>query len=133
MNKDYIEVDLTRQHLWVYQKGKVAFETDVVSGKNTPERRTPDGSFMTYDKQKDKVLRGDVQPDGSYGYESHVNYWIRLTNSGVGLHDATWRSSFGGKIWINGGSHGCINLPIAAAKTIYEMVPERTPVIIYYS
>ena len=131
--KDYIEIDLTRQHLWVYQKGKVAFETDVVSGKDTPERRTPDGTFMTYDKQKDKVLRGDVQPDGSYGYESHVNFWIRLTNTGVGLHDATWRSNFGGKIWITNGSHGCVNLPYNAAKTIYEMVPERMPVIIYYS
>ena len=88
---------------------------------------------MTYDKQKDKVLRGDVQPDGSYGYESHVNFWIRLTNTGVGLHDATWRSNFGGKIWITNGSHGCVNLPYNAAKTIYEMVPERMPVIIYYS
>ncbi|MCR5452262.1 MAG: L,D-transpeptidase/peptidoglycan binding protein [Lachnospiraceae bacterium] len=129
----YIEINLGSQHLWVYQKGKVVFETDVVSGKNVPDRRTPDGSFMTYDKQRNKVLKGDRRPNGTYGYETPVSYWIRLTNTGVGLHDASWRHGrFGGSIWQTSGSHGCINLPPEAAKTIYEIVPENTPVAVYY-
>lgn len=129
----YIEIDLERQHLWVYQDGKEVFDTAVVSGKNTEDRRTPWGAFMTYDKQRDKTLRGDKQPDGSWGYETFVSYWIRLTNTGVGLHDAPWRHGrFGGNIWINSGSHGCVNLPPASAAKIYEIVPEKTPVAIYY-
>ena len=36
--------------------------------------------------------------------------------------DATWRNSFGGTIYKTNGSHGCVNLPKNAAKTIYENI-----------
>ncbi len=35
----YIEVDLENQHMWFYKDGKVALETDIVSGK--PSTPTP--------------------------------------------------------------------------------------------
>jgi lipoprotein-anchoring transpeptidase ErfK/SrfK len=55
-------------------------------------------------------------------------------NGGVGLHDAdSWRSSYGGSIYKTNGSHGCINLPLSAAKTIYETVSAGWPVIVYGS
>ena len=41
----------------------------------------------------------------------------------IGLHDATWRSTFGGAIYRGGGSHGCINLPYWAAQSIYYNAP----------
>jgi hypothetical protein len=50
---------------------------------------------------------------------------------GYGLHDATWRSSFGGTIYYYSGSHGCVNLPKSAAKTIYNNVSVGTKVILY--
>lgn len=53
-------------------------------------------------------------------------------NGGIGLHDATWRSSFGGEIYKNSGSHGCINLPLKAAEEIYEHVYDGIPIICYY-
>jgi len=52
-------------------------------------------------------------------------------NGGVGLHDASWRSTFGGKIYVTGGSHGCINLPRSAAETIYNNISAGTPVLVY--
>ena len=47
------------------------------------------------------------------------------------MHDATWRSSFGGNIYKTNGSHGCINLPLSVAKTIYETVNKGYAVLVY--
>lgn len=128
----YVEINLGAQHLWVYQKGKIVFETDVVSGKDDAKHRTPAGSFTAMDRRMNKMMRGDRKPNGEYEYETLAKYWIRLTNSGVGLHDAPWRGAFGGNIWRRGGSHGCINLPASAAQTIYGLVFNGTPVAVYY-
>ena len=49
----------------------------------------------------------------------------------TGLHDASWRSKFGGTIYQYGGSHGCINLPSGKAQTLYDMVYTGIPVICY--
>lgn len=45
------------------------------------------------------------------------------------LHDLN-RSAYGGDIYINNGSHGCINLPLDVAKKIYDKVTINTPVMI---
>ena len=128
----YVEVSLSEQHLWVYQGGSVVVDTDFVSGNDDDKHRTPEGAYFAYDKQQDKIMRGDIQEDGSYGYESHADYWIRLTGEGVGLHDAPWRSDFGGSIWQGNGSHGCINIPASVMPSVYSNVAEGTPVILYY-
>lgn len=47
------------------------------------------------------------------------------------MHDAKWRSSFGGSIYKTGGSHGCINLPHSVAKKIYENIASGMPVLCY--
>lgn len=130
--KTYCEIDLTKQHLWLYKNGKMKLETDVVSGKNDIKHKTPAGAFTAYDKRQNKVLRGDRLPNGRYEYETRVRYWIRLNEKGIGLHDASWRPRFGGNIWIAGGSHGCVNLPAAAAAQIYEILSNGDPVIVYY-
>ena len=129
---DYVEVDLSLQHLWIYKDGETVFETDVVSGNNDSEHRTPAGAFFAYDKKRNTVLRGDKQDDGEWGYETPVDYWIRLTDTGIGLHDADWRYSFGGSIWRWNGSHGCINIPPWAMPTIFEMVDTNMPVAVHY-
>ena len=50
----------------------------------------------------------------------------------VGIHDAAWRSAFGGNIYINSGSHGCINVPYDCATAIYQNIEVGTPVVAYY-
>ena len=50
---------------------------------------------------------------------------------GIGIHDASWRTSFGGSIYKSKGSHGCINTPFEAVKTIYENSYTGIPVIVY--
>lgn len=85
----YIEVNLTEQHLYYYQKGEVVLDTPLVSGRMTRDRFTPPGVyFLTY-KQKDRILRGRPNASGQPSYQSHVNYWMPF-NGGIGLHDASW-------------------------------------------
>ena len=125
IGSSYVEIDLTNQHLYVFQKGNIVLETDFVSGNmSKPGCVTPPGVFgLTY-KTKNAVLRGA-------DYETPVNYWMPF-NGNVGMHDATWRRSFGGTIYLTAGSHGCVNLPLDMAAAIYEYVSTGSPIICYY-
>lgn len=119
----YIEVDLKEQKLYYYQKGILELSSDIVSGNQSSGRSTPEGVCYVYAKQTDRILRGR-------GYASHVDYWMPV-NSGIGIHDADWRDEFGGNIYKNNGSHGCINLPPKIVPELFEMVEIGTPVIIF--
>ena len=119
----YIEINLTAQHLYVYKDGSKVLESDFVSGKNTPDRRTPSGVYGITYKERDATLVGE-------DYETPVSYWMPF-NKNVGLHDAIWRNKFGSNFYKAGGSHGCINLPFYIAEKIYNMVEKGTPVICY--
>jgi len=52
-------------------------------------------------------------------------------NNGIGLHDATWKSKFGGVVYKGNGSHGCVNCPLDLAKTIYNSIDVNTPVVCF--
>ena len=41
----YVEVNLSRQHLWFYVDGELIVESDFVSGLPTAERETATGAF----------------------------------------------------------------------------------------
>ena len=49
-----------------------------------------------------------------------------------GLHDASWRSNFGGDYYLYAGSHGCVNTPEDAMKTIYDNVTDGIPILSYH-
>ena len=96
-------------------------ETEVVTGKG---RFTPECVCYVYLKETDRVLRGE-------SYASFVNYWMPVYGN-IGIHDANWRSEFGGEIYLSDGSHGCINVPPEIMGKLYELVEVNTPVIMYY-
>lgn len=119
----YVEINLTAQHLYFYKNGSLLVESDFVSGNLSKNYDTPTGIYgLTY-KERDAVLRGE-------NYASPVTYWMPFCNN-VGMHDASWRSSFGGNIYKTSGSHGCINLPKSAAQKIFENIEEGDPVLVY--
>ena len=123
IGNSYVEVDLDNQHVYVYKDGNLVTETDCVSGKAVNGNSTPEGTYGITYKERDAELVGE-------NYTSPVNYWMPF-NGNVGLHDATWRKEFGGSIYINSGSHGCVNLPLDKAKIIFENVVKGEPVIVY--
>lgn len=120
----YIEVDMTEQTMYYYVKGELFLETPVVTGNVSAGHRTPSRICSVYLKQTDRILRGP-------GYESPVDYWMPVYGS-IGIHDASWRNKFGGEIYKTNGSHGCINTPYEAMRTLYENVEVGTPVIMFY-
>lgn len=119
----YVEINLTGQHLFFYKEGKLVVESDFVSGNLARGWGTPAGTYPLAYKQRNAVLKGE-------NYRTPVDYWMPF-NNGIGLHDAKWRSSFGGTIYKTSGSHGCINLPPSVAKTIFDNISAGTPVICY--
>lgn len=121
----YVEVSVDEQRMWCYKDGKLVVDTPVVTGDMSKSgRATPTGGVWAIDaKVKDKILRGP-------GYASHVTFWLPF-NGGVGIHDATWRSNFGGTIYLTNGSHGCINTPYENAEKVFNAVDVGCPVIVY--
>ena len=59
-------------------------------------------------------------------------FWLPF-NDQVGIHDSSWRTDYGGDIYLTSGSHGCVNTPYDAAEKIYNSVGIGDPVIVYYS
>lgn len=119
----YVTVSIDDQHLWYYKDNVVLMDTDIVTGRKGVHD-TPTGVYYISECIPGKYLVGDT-------YKTWVNRWMRLTNSGIGLHDATWRGRFGGNIYSYDGSHGCINLPKNWAYEFYKDAYVGMPVIIY--
>ena len=131
----YAEVDMSAQHMWYVQNGQVVLETDVVTGEPIPSRITPEGVYSLMWKQRDATLVGDIKPEtGKPEYETDVAYWMQVTSSGVGFHDAIWQTAFGGTLYqIPGtGSHGCINMPLDQAGALFNMIEPGIPVIFHW-
>jgi hypothetical protein len=118
----YADVNLTTQKMFFVKDGVKVLETDIVTG--APSMATPPGTFRVQGKSSPAVLVGP-------GYRSPVTYWMAF-NGGIGFHDATWQSSFGGKRYLTNGSHGCINMPLAAAKTLYAYLSIGDTVRVHY-
>lgn len=138
LSNKVVIVDISDQNAKLYDGNNIIVDTPVVSGKQS----TPSdiGLFDIDWMGTNCTLEGP-------GYSSFVDFWIPY-NGGEGLHDAEfhtdydsngnvirshgWRnySDFGGDTYKNNGSHGCINLPHDAAKTIYDNVDYDTNILI---
>ena len=119
----YVEINITRQYLWFYKDGKLIARGAVVTGNPNRGNSTVVGTYMIIYKQNGAILKGA-------GYEVKVNYWMPFYGN-MGIHDASWRYSFGGEIYKSRGTHGCVNAPLYLAKTIYEKIEVGIPVICY--
>ncbi|MCI7443044.1 MAG: L,D-transpeptidase/peptidoglycan binding protein [Clostridium sp.] len=125
IGNSYVEIDLTKQHVWVYNDGVMVADSDCVSGNMSLNYGTPAGVYQITYKERNATLIGQ-------GYNSQVSYWMPF-NGNVGLHDAEWRyGQFGGNIYLTNGSHGCVNLPPEKAAIIFEKVEKAMPVVCYY-
>ena len=127
----FLEVDLTAQHMWYLENGAVVFESDVVTGKNSTI--TPPGVYDILEKLSPTVLVGNIDPETKEPeYRTPVDFWMRVTWSGIGFHDATWQPAFGGDVYLWNGSHGCINMPYYNAQELYSFLQIGTPVVVHY-
>lgn len=127
VGKKYVEVDIPQQKVFLFEDDRLIVESDCVTGQQGVSQTTP-GVFQVMYKASPSVLKDE----DVYGnkYEQPVEYWISF-NYSQGMHDALWRSEFGGNIYQSWGSHGCVNLPLDTAKAIYEEVYNYYPVVVY--
>ena len=119
----YVEVNLTAQHLFFYKDGELILESDFVSGNLSKDYGTPVGTYPIQYKENDATLVGE-------DYATPVKYWMPF-NRNIGFHDASWRSKFGKDIYMTSGSHGCINMPPAAAKKMFQNIKRGVAVVVY--
>ena len=121
----YVEVDLDKQHLYLYVNGKKKAEGDICSGSVADGCATPAGLYTIKTKDYDRYLIGE-------GYQDWVHYFMPF-NGGIGLHDSTWREAdeYGGDVYLESGSHGCINMPLELVETVDEYIDVGDYVILY--
>lgn len=132
IGNNYVVVSIHKQDLWVVRNGKVVVHLpDVVTGtyQGGKGNRTPTGVWYIMYKQSPSVLRGR-NDDGSK-YASKVKYWMPFTLSGCGLHDASWRTDWSPTAYLQGGSHGCVNIQPAQVHSVWKNVETNEAVIIY--
>jgi lipoprotein-anchoring transpeptidase ErfK/SrfK len=99
-------------------------QSPCVTGLDNGKRNTPYGTYKILTKVPGKRLKGKT-------WNCWVDRWMKFTNSNIGLHDASWRSSYGGDIYKTNGSHGCVNMPLEAAKTVYNNLESNMPIIVW--
>ena len=117
-------IDINAQHLNAYIGRKKVVDTDVITG--APGMDTPRGNYVINVKESPSVLVG---PD----YRTWVAFWMAFVGNDIGIHDSSWQDpyGYGGNAYRTGrGSHGCVNTPYVAVRTLYSLFPVGTPVFV---
>lgn len=131
----YCDIDLSEQHAYFYDAdGNCVWDTEVVTG-SPGSHATPTGVYrVTGGKASPSLLIGQRDPEtGKPEYETEVAYWMPFIGNSIGLHDATWQSSFGGSRYAQGfGSHGCVNISLDAAEELYGIINVGDIVVVHW-
>ena len=128
----FIDVNISDQHAIFFDSdGSVIWEADVVTGQPNLNRSTTQGTWTITNKQSPSTLVGPNDESGNPQWVSHVDFWMGVVGNLMGFHNAPWRSSFGGDIYLTNGSHGCINLSYDDAEKLYSLCNVGDVVIIH--
>jgi lipoprotein-anchoring transpeptidase ErfK/SrfK len=134
-----VVISISQQHLWACTGTTVSYDSAVVTGMELyPADLTPPGTYHIYAKETDLTLAGH---DSTGSWSDPVSYWMPFLDNQYGeygFHDATWRAASDfGNINVDNpytaaehGSHGCVELPLATAKWVYDWAVVGTTVTI---
>jgi len=118
--KKRVYVDLNRQRLYAFEGNNLVYDFVVSSGK---WGWTPTGTFRIWVKLRYTLMEGGSKELGTYYYLPNVPYTMFFSNNkiprwrGFALHGTYWHNDFSVRR-----SHGCLNVPIEAARWIYRWV-----------
>ncbi len=115
--QNWIEIDLSDQHLFAWEGKNKTFTAIISTGKE----KTPTYPGI-YAIQRKYPLDRMIGDDYDIADVPHVLYYDR----GYALHGAFWHNNFGNPV-----SHGCINLPLSNAQWLFDWAEIGTPVIIH--
>jgi hypothetical protein len=124
LNAKRIVIDRTKEVLYAYDGDTLFMEQAISVGLElTP---TPTGNFSIYRKMPDSYMQGPVLGTSDQYYDLPGVPWaLYFTKDGGAIHGAYWHDNFG-RPW----SHGCVNLPPAAAALLYTWADLGTPVTV---
>ncbi|NMC72614.1 MAG: L,D-transpeptidase [Myxococcales bacterium] len=115
----WLDVDLAEQLLAAYEGDVPRFATPISAGRGGLTR---EGSFRIYRAAGTQTMRGPLTGDGGRTYTVHDIPWVLFFDEDRALHAAFWHVEFG-----TARSHGCINLPPAAAAWVFDFAGPRLP------
>lgn len=116
-NNDVILISKKDQTVKQYSGGKLQCEVKCVTGG--PDSPTPSGVYRVGKVASNVDMLGSEVKTALY------------FNGNIALHDASWRSSFGGTRYLRNGSHGCVNVSEEAIDIISETARKGTTVVVY--
>ncbi|MBI3360271.1 MAG: L,D-transpeptidase [Chloroflexi bacterium] len=110
-----IVVDLRAQSVTAFENGNPVFSSHTSTGTVFSDGAyyTPRGKFRVLFKRYSRHMTGG-QSEERYDLPG-VSYPVYITWSRVALHGTYWHNNFGTPM-----SHGCINLPPAAAQWVFR-------------
>jgi len=139
-------VSIRAQHLWACEGTKTVYDNPVITGMELyPADLTPTGTYKISGKLTAQYLKGS---DATGSWDDYVNYWMPFLYNqygAYGFHDLTASANGAngrddsdfGNVDINQpytaakhGSHGCVEMPLAAMKWLYDWAPVDTTVSI---
>jgi len=135
-----VEIALSEQRGLLLVDGQIAMDFPVATGKRS--HPTPPGEYTVLGKQKDyssnlygKIVDAtgtvlvsdadttrDVPAEGATFEGAKMPYWMRLTNTGVGMHV--------GYVPGHPASHGCIRLKRETAIFLFGLLKVGAPVVV---
>jgi lipoprotein-anchoring transpeptidase ErfK/SrfK len=118
-----IDVNLSRQTVTLLEDGKVVYTTVASTGVKRAD--TPTGHYTIQYKMPKTRMRG-TNPDG-HSYDIPDVPWVMPFLGDYTFHGAPWRQAWGVPL-----SNGCVSMPTANAKFVYDWTPVGTPVNIHY-
>jgi lipoprotein-anchoring transpeptidase ErfK/SrfK len=119
----YVFVSLHRQHMWLCAGHRVAYSNAITSGMAGEYTETPTGTFAIQARDRDTTLT--LNTGATYA----VKYWIPFQAPLFGFHDSSWQDfPYGSAKYRTAGSHGCVHMPLAAIKFLYNWAAVGTTV-----
>jgi|GEM_PF-350344 hypothetical protein len=131
---ELVLVSISMRHMWACQQSTTVYDSAVVTGISyLAADLTPTGTYHIYAKETDQHLIGS---DSTGSWDDFVYYWMPFLHNqygSYGFHDATWRAPDAfGNISPDSpdASHGCVEMPLATAKWLYNWAYVGTTVTI---
>jgi lipoprotein-anchoring transpeptidase ErfK/SrfK len=118
-----IDVDVTKQMMTIYEKGKQVRTFPV--GTGVPGADTPIGEFNVQYKMPTARFQGTNVTGARYDIPDVK--WVLAFMGDYTIHGVYWRGNFGER-----GSNGCVGLSDEDAKTLFDWAPEGTRIKIHY-
>lgn len=118
-----IEVNLSEQRTYLYENETLVNSWSISSG--LPGSPTDQGRFRVYAQLYTQDMGREDITEPPYYFQPDVP-WVTYYNADEALHGAYWHNDFGQQK-----SHGCVNMPVNAAKFVFDWATIGTEVWVH--